>query len=698
MRAERISAIHQTLLMKALPHVRTRLLVLGLLAVLSPISPAGYPPMVPTLQPYRVSSPQGTWQLDVKPCNREGAGPATTTLTNSATGEIAWKRMLPYTFWQCCVNEAGVVGGYAYTKGVMGKRDPDQDAGHFVISFLDVGGVSMHEERTHRPPSSVGMGYYVPAHWAHRLLLDANNDRMILLMPDGLFRSHSMRDGTLNAAFIPESQGDASGYEWPDKILFFQGNPLMLLESNSAWGNSTETRSTSCIQLIDGAGRTLWATSRHRTYGADKEWPFPKFRILDPEPPVVTDPFAEKPSTDQIDPFAESDPFAEEDEVPEPADPPSPAWIATFDAWFGDTEEKATFHILESEDDDQTPSYQVLEVSREKWTLPEERPAEEDPFPPVDFPRVGAKRIASFQLHSADGAPLSGLAAVTLGPESTIHALASDGGLVHIFGSEGKLLRTADPGQEHTIDTSHYSACIAVDGKGEFFVRISDGYGDEEDERDSHAGHYLRFSADGKRTTKVLVPPSDEFSGHLVSQPHVDKLIFFGYGNEVAVSNRDPYGSRAATLSHRKDGQWLEHILDVACAPNGLIAVRDSSQGDTSGGFTTPFPRLPNHLPAETITIYEADGDPVRTIDFSRFAGLSRIAFDGKRIAATFPHNPPTPLVYLFDSEGTPLGAIRIEELADQEQVNLQPFIVSEGTEIMAIDKASGRVFRFRMP
>ncbi len=76
----------------------------------------GYPPMVPILQPYQVVSPDGTWVLDVKPGNREASGPAATTLTNVKTGRIAWKRMLPYTFWQCCVNDDGVVGGFAYTK------------------------------------------------------------------------------------------------------------------------------------------------------------------------------------------------------------------------------------------------------------------------------------------------------------------------------------------------------------------------------------------------------------------------------------------------------------------------------------------------------------------------------------------------------------------------------------------------------
>ena len=600
---------------------------------------AGYPPMVPVLQPYQVASPDGTWVLDVKPGNREAAGPAATTLTNARTGEIAWKRMLPYTFWQSCVNDDGVVGGFAYTKGVMGENDPSKDAGNFIVAFLDVQGVQIHEESTRRTPSSVGMGYFVPTHRAYRLLLDGGNGRMILLMSDGLFRCYDMRTGTLEGAFSPESKGDASGYEWPDEIRFIPNTRLILLLSNSARGNSTETTSTSCIQLIDDSGRTVWAASQHRTFGADKEWPFPEFRILDAvglaEEGGDVDPFAEDP--------IEEDPFADAQKAPEPSGPAAPTKVGSFDAYFGDTGEKVVFHILDSGANNGPPSYRVIECSREKWTLPKEAAVEDDPTPPAEFPAMAARQLAGFQLKRADGTPLCDIVAIALGLEDTIHVLNRQKGLIHVFDRDGKLLHVCDPGKEHAIDTSAYSGGIAVDDKGEIFVRISDGYGDAEDKRDPLAGHYLRFSPDGSLKGGVLAPPSAEVSGSIVVQPKANNLIFFGFGHEVAVTRRDKYGSRAATLTRRADGQWLEYIQDVACAPNGMIAVRDTSKGDTFGGFTTP-------------------------------------------------------LVYLFDSKGTPVGAIRIEELADRERVNLRPFIVSGGHGILVFDRESGMTFRFAIP
>lgn len=657
---------------------------------------AGYPPMVPILQPYQVVSPNGTWVLDVKPGNREASGPAATTLTNVKTGRIAWKRMLPYTFWQCCVNDDGVVGGFAYTKGVMGENDSTKDAGDFIVSFLDKQGVEMHVETTHRTPSSVGMGFYVPAHRAYRLILDGENDRMILLMSDGLFRCHDMRSGMLTSAFFPESKGDASGFVSPDEIRFIPNTRLILLQSNSAWGNSTETTSTSCIQLIDDSGRALWAVSRHRTYGAEREWPFPELRIVDSGP--LADEEGDVAPFANGDPFANEDPFAEVVETPEPCGPPAPPRVANFEAYFGDTGEKAVFHILDCGGSGGHPSYRIIESSRKKWTPPKDPADEEEPSPPSGFPIMNARQVAGFQLKRADGTPLTEIVATALGPRDRIHVLDREKSLIHVYDSDGKFLHVRDPGNEHEIDTGDYSASIAVDQKGEVFVKISDGLGVDDDKKDPLAGHYLRFAPEGALGGKPLDPPPNEINSKIVAQPATGNLIFHGYAGEVAVNSRDQYGSRVATITHRADGQWLESIQDVECAANGMIAVRDSSKGDRFGGFTTPFPRLPNKLPAETISIYATDGDPIRTIDFSRFSGLSEIAIDEKHIAATFPWDPPTPLVYLFDCEGNPVGAIRIAELADKEGVNLHPFFVSGGGVVMAIDMKSGMVFRFAIP
>jgi hypothetical protein len=663
---------------------------------------AGYPPMVPVFQPYRVVSPDRTWFLDVKPGNREAAGPAVTTLTHSKTGEVSWKRTLPYTFWQCCVNDDGIVGGYAYTKGVMGENDPTKDAGDFIVSFLDAKGFPMHQETSRRTPSFVGMGYYVPEHWAHRLLLDDQNDRMLMIMPDGLFRFYSMRNGMLESAFSPESKGDAFGYEGPDEVRFIPNTRLMLLQSNSVvtsgGDNTSTTTSTSCIQIVDSGGRTLWAVSQKKILGEEMEWPFPKFSILDAKMAPEPEPLAvDKPLVDW-DPFAEPNPAADAKQEPEPSGPPAPPRIASFNIHFGDSGEKAEYLITDTGGENGLPTYQVVEISRVKSAPPKEPEDGEDAPPPADFSTMDARKLAAFQLKRADGTPVSDIVAVALGPGNTIHLIEHDKGLIQVFDQNGKFLHVCDPGANQTIETGYNSASIAVDEKGHVFARISEDLGAEKDRKNPHAGHYLKFSRDGTLEGEPLAPPANGVSGNIVIQPQTNNLIFHGFADEVEISSYFPDANHVATLTHRADGQWLESIHDVACAPDGSIAVRDSSSGNSSGGFITPFPRLPSHLPVETISIYTREGDPLHTIDFSRFAGLSEIAFDGKHIAATFPYEPPTPLVYLFDSDGAPVGAIRIAELAGIERVNLRPFIVAGGREILAVDLESGMSCRYELP
>lgn len=637
---------------------------------------AGYPVMVPTLQPYEVLSPNGTWRLEIKPSDRQGAGPAFTSLVRVETGEVAWKQMLPFTFWQCCVNEEGVVAGYAYTKGAMGGGQADKDAGHLVVTVLDAKGIPMYEERTHRDASWVGMGYYIPAHCASRLSLDPFHDRMVILMTDGKFRCHSLRDGALASVFKPESKGEASGYVWPDEVRFFRNIDFMLLESNYATSSGDETSCISCLHLVDAGGRTVWAMSYKKTVEGDFDGAIPKLRILEttaesgPEP----DPFAEDEESDPV-------PFVTE--------------VAGFQIYRGDTKEKVTFQILDTSGNDEPAAYQVIEKAREKWTLPEESDLDADDAPPVDFPVMEAKQISAFQLKRKDGKIISEVAAIALGPQNKLHVLDREMGRIHVFDQAGKFLHTCDPGKEYTLETSSYSAAIAVDENGEVFAKTTRN---DEVTNGGSAVLFLRFSVDGILQEKPLASPSPDLPGSIAVQRRSNHLIFFGGGNEVWVTKRDRYGSRAVSLTHRPDGHWLEYVQDVACAPNGLIAVRDTSPGDNFAGFSTPFLRLPNHRPAETINIYAKDGSPLRTIDFSRFGGLSEIDFDGKHLVATYAYDPSTPLVYVFDDKGEPMGAIRIAELAGKEAVNLRAFIVGAGEDLLAIDQESGMSFRFKMP
>lgn len=663
---------------------------------------AGYPPMVPLLQPYQVVSSEGTWQLDVKPGNREGSGAALTTLTNKKTGIVAWKQMLPYTFWQCCVNENGAIGGYAYSKGVMvgGQWEGTKEPGEFLICFLNVEGSTIHQETSRRSPSSVGMGYYQPTHCAHRLLFDAENDRMIVQMDSGALRFYDLESGTMISVFAPTI--------WPDEIRFIPETSLMLFEKNSAWhtGNAKgtyESESKSSLQLIDEQGSVLWEVKHSQTFAGEFKGAFPEFRILDtsPEPKQEVDPDPVAPDNpfDEPDPFAEnpfdeSDPFAEADSKPEEENPPeiiAPVLpeIASFEVYLGNTGEKVTVQILKDEDSDRNELYKIVEKSREKWTPPVEIQKPDADTPPVDFPIVETPLQSSFQLKRQDGVALTEIAAVAIGPEDTIHALDRASDQVHVFDRNGKTMHSCNFGKKYAV-----SKTLAVNEQGEVFVEISEEPNPAADKLDSLVGRCLRFSAKGILDEKTVGP----FGSGLIAQAKTSGMISIR-DKEIVLDILEGDNSwNVATIAHRADGQWLDCIENIACAADGSIAVRDTSSGNSYGGFTTPYTLQKSHLPAETITIYEPDGKPIRTIDFSLYPGLTNIAFDDRHILATYPNFPPTPLVYVFTATGKPVGAIQIKELENNKSLDLRAFISGDGKEILAIDLSSGMVFRYTMP
>lgn len=455
---------------------------------------AGYPPMVPLLQPFQVVSSEGTWQLDVKPSNREGSGAALTTLTNKKTGIVAWKQMLPYTFWQCCVNEKGIVGGYAYTKGVMGEGqwEESKEPGEFLICFLNVEGSTIHQETSRRNPSSIGMGYYQPTHCAHRLLLDAENDRMIVQMNSGAIRSYNLESGTIISVFTPKV--------WPDEIRFIPKTSFMLLLNNSAWSTGNEkgiyqSESKSNIQLIDNQGRNLWEVKHNQTFGAEYEGPYPEFRILDPSPEpkqeVDPDPFAPHNPIDEADPFAEVKSKPKDEKPPEIV-APELSETASFEVYLGNTGEKVTVQILTGEDSERNDLYKIVEKSRKKWTIPVEIQNPDADTPPVDFPTVESPLQSSFQLKRQDGGALKEIASVAIGPNETIHTLDPSGHQVRVFDRNGILTYSCNFGKKYAV-----SDALAVNDQGEVFVEISQELHPAADMLESLVGRSLRFSSKG---------------------------------------------------------------------------------------------------------------------------------------------------------------------------------------------------------
>jgi len=683
--------------MKFIRILRPAFLFFGIMAIPAEASSG---PMIPTLQPYQVVSPKGTWLLDVKPSDRHGGGPSSATLSNKNTGEIVWKQELPYTFWQCCVTDDGFVGGYGYSKGLEIGFPPGDVGGEFLVRILDPKGDVIHAETTR---IEVSFQSYAPRVYASWLVLDSSSDRMVIVMPDDTLRIYWLLAGELESALpaIPRKEGE----DWDDlaEIRFIPDSRLMLLRYSCGVSSSEEETFGSRFVIIDERGKEIWSLDRIKTLPRDDERRVPRFAILPPAepvdepiaaPPENDDPFAVPESDDVSDPFAAPDPFADVGPVPEFVGPPEPDRVADFSLFLGDIGERVTYRISRS-GEERRPVWMVAETARRKDSLPEE--PDEDALLVPDSPMVAVKKLAGFQLSMPGKEHLGELAAAALGADGIIHVIETATGLVRVFGSDGKFLHNCDPGDAHVIETGWYGAAVAVASSGEVFARIEE-YAKGGKKADPMAGNYLRFDPDGKLKDEIFTGAEKSF-GRLQTVPGKQVFLGYGYGDEVIPVPLEGDLGGVDAMTHRADGQWLDLIVDVACAEDGKIAVRDSSfRYDEKNRFVTPFPRLPNHLPGETVTIYTAAGKPVRTLDFTKFEALERIAFAGGHIVATGNFKPAVPRVYVFTDKGETVGAFDAEIPVGEHGLDLRVFVVGDGKEILVIDLLSAKVLRYEMP
>ena len=639
------------------------------ISVLAPSAYAGYPVMVPTLQPYKVSSADGTWLLDVKPTHRYGSGPSSVTLIHQKTGEVAWKQELPFTYWQCCVNNDGHVGGYGYTKGPMGGDPWGEEGGDFIVRILDPKGVVEYAETTSR-----GMGPMIhigtPSVSARWLIHDSISDNMVIVMANDTLRIYSLRSGSLESALPSIKRENSKIYDDLAEIRFI-GDPRLMLLRYSSWDSSENDETFgSKFVLINFEGHVIWSLDKIQTLPKIENRVYPKYTIRSTSTPN------------------EVDPFAPLKEVPsQPGAAPTLISIGDFELFLGDGGEKVTYNLAKNHDEN-NPTWTVAETAREKHALPAEPNEEEIPAP--KFPQISAEKLSGFHLSISNKRNLGELAAVTVSADGKIYALETETRSLHIFDASGKFLQTCKTTDGRMLEAGWHNASLAVTSSGDVLVK---------QESDSTEANYLRFDTKGKLKEEKL-EFSSGYAEQIVARPHPMSFVSHGFGKEITTISFEGHDRNGSfrRLTHRADGQWLDYIGDVACAEDGTIAVRDCSAGDDFAGFETPFSRLPNSLPAETVTIYSAEGEPLRTLDFTAYAALNRIAFGGGHIIATGNFFPSQPRIYVFTDKGLPLGAFDAEIPAKDNQIDLRLFLVSQGKEIVVVDKRSAKVLRYKMP
>ena len=634
----------------------------ALLVVYAQVCPAGYRPRVPTLQPFQITSPDGAYLFEVKPTHRYGSGPSMATLSKGGTKEVVWKRELPFTFWQACVNNDGKVGGFAYSKGPMGgdpwtNSSDDNSAGDFLVRLLDRNGTSVFEETSRRGSTFGPFTGSVPPLSPDGLMFNSEDNSMLIRI-GSVFRNYSLDRACLESAIIPVVEGFSPNSFYVAQVKVIPKSPLLLLQMR--YNKSDEIEGAN-IAVMDQRGKLIWSVKHENKIRHEDNVVYRgsvRYNLL---------------SVSSITPAAT-------DVTPLP--------IAECDVYFGNTEERVTYRILRTGPDEDIV-WSVTETKRAKWTLPHD----DDEAPPVNIPPAESKKLAEFQLSDAGGKPLDEIKSAVLGPSEQIYALHTDG-TVHVFNRDGKSLHLCKPGAGQEVETG-FGESLTVNEQGDVFVKLN---ASDAEKPNPWSGHFLHFSPDGTLHEKPAPSFEKDSPEQWFAQPKSKRFVVGRWDKAVLARRDDDQWSHNEAITHRADGHWLEFIDAVCFAPDGTIAIRDRSLGNDSGGFFTPFPLPPSHLPMDTITIFQPDGTPIRTIDFTAGKNLSRIAFDGTRIVAAGGFDVPNPFVYVFKATGEVVGAIRIDGLSEKETPDFQPFIVENGTAILVIEKQSGRCFRFAMP
>ncbi|MDX1973066.1 MAG: hypothetical protein SFY68_11105 [Candidatus Sumerlaeia bacterium] len=125
------------------------------LGVLLALNGVGWASRLPTFQqPETHRSPDGAFELHLDPSDQYGTGPATYTMRGS--GEVLWKRELPFTLSDAIITVEGNTIGYALSN--MEDSDTTQ-SGNLILSYLSLNGDII---RTKRFPTAINNYKFSP--------------------------------------------------------------------------------------------------------------------------------------------------------------------------------------------------------------------------------------------------------------------------------------------------------------------------------------------------------------------------------------------------------------------------------------------------------------------------------------------------------------------------------------------------------
>jgi hypothetical protein len=268
---------------------------------------------------------------------------------------------------------------------------------------------------------------------------------------------------------------------------------------------------------------------------------------------------------------------------------------------------------------------------------------------------------------SPDDDRLERIRTLAVAPDGTIYALNDRTAAIHVFDETGKARLVMKPDPDDWATDSGLGD-ITVDGDGNVYYKTGGSSGG-----DRHRG-YLGFAGDGTRLGFTGLA-FDEITETWLFQPGTKRRWVIGY---KAVFLVDANGEMRRKIRKRPDGDWLTNLWGSTVEPNGSLAVISSSGGLRGNSQIM-------------LSIYDPDGEPVRSIPLINPGWNAEIAFDSASLATISGGT-----VYLYDVAGGPAKKFDLP-FVDAEKSYWVPFFSPDGRELWLWPTGTGQLLRFKL-
>ncbi|OQW96426.1 MAG: hypothetical protein BWK77_04765 [Verrucomicrobia bacterium A1] len=249
---------------------------------------------------------------------------------------------------------------------------------------------------------------------------------------------------------------------------------------------------------------------------------------------------------------------------------------------------------------------------------------------------------------------LEDIGRVALDSEDRIFIFSGRSRAVHVFNPDGTraCIGRPDPGDQVAGD-------LVPTGKGDVFLSSAE-----------RRSEYLHFSESGERLGIEKLGLGG-YGENIAFQPGTGDRWVVGHYDVTLVS---PSGAVLRAISKRPDGSWLENPDTLSVAPDGSIAV--AARGSHRDGG-------PN-----TINLYTAAGDPVRTIPLSESEGYMPLpVWNGRHLFLRVGDD-----IHVLDAAGQPVQKFKPGACSHG------PFVAAQGHEVWVFDEGALTFRRYRAP